>query len=727
MDKSNLFMIYKNLNKRIQILYSRRLILSLLKLFLKIEDPKELDSFFDTISKEDLYIIIKLLVHEGFFINSIEFGSEILISIKKLLIKLNSLKSQKSKEIISYFIEKCLEEIKYVNELSSFSFKTNFTNEAEITEKPYLFFNVWIIMIFSDLKENSELNDIHKNCISIINLLSELITKIKENKEFRWFTMDVLIFYCQNILSILNSNNKGIILDKMKEENILKFELIPNILKLQLFLKELLLIENMDNISKRTQMISEILISIASIDKKIKQIREEEINNNENKKEKENIAEINEDKNVNNKFLLQKLDKNSIKYEEIYGEKKQGELQNIIYDFLLTSNIMKNFFKMDYVQYLAWKEMNPEKSLEKITTFESKHLYSKTPVTYLLEKPNVSTYEIQIDPLTYFDEGDMLIFSSDKNCKNILKCCLGPEENKFSIKSPFIYVTFPCSYVSKLYAFGINNFGKLGIPSNIKEITTPKLLTQLADNDIIDIKIGENCCFILDKNGEIYTAGYGNPVENNETNEKFKVPERYRKDYLIQNEKVNFIDMTNQSVLLNTKDGYLWTIGLTPQLFPTMSFSGLPNKEQIYQSNKFKIKSEITSMSSNINNTFFTTSDGKLYFFVSNDRFLSRQSFDSISSQVPKEISFKKSDFYIMASAGDYFSAFIVKNKITGKKHLFTTGFSKEGRSEIKKILIGNLYMYPQVKQLELLFLKMENYILGDLMLKENVVMEIMI
>ena len=38
-----------------------------------------------------------------------------------------------------------------------------------------------------------------------------------------------------------------------------------------------------------------------------------------------------------------------------------------------------------------------------------------------------------------------------------------------------------------------------------------------------------------------------------------------------------------------------------------------------------------------------------------------------------------------MASAGDYFSAFIVKNKITGKKHLFTTGFSKEGRSEINE------------------------------------------
>ena len=49
----------------------------------------------------------------------------------------------------------------------------------------------------------------------------------------------------------------------------------------------------------------------------------------------------------------------------------------------------------------------------------------------------------------------------------------------------------------------------------------------------------------------------------------------------------------------------------------------------------------------------------------------------------PKEISFKKSDYYIMASAGDSFSAFIIKNKLTGKKNLFTSGWSKDGRSGI--------------------------------------------
>ena len=62
LDKSNLFMIYKNLNKRINILYSRRLILSLLKIGFNSENQKDLELFIDSISKEDLYIIIKLSV-----------------------------------------------------------------------------------------------------------------------------------------------------------------------------------------------------------------------------------------------------------------------------------------------------------------------------------------------------------------------------------------------------------------------------------------------------------------------------------------------------------------------------------------------------------------------------------------------------------------------------------------------------------------------------------------
>ena len=87
------------------------------------------------------------------------------------------------------------------------------------------------------------------------------------------------------------------------------------------------------------------------------------------------------------------------------------------------------------------------------------------------------------------------------------------------------------------------------------------------------------------------------------------------------------------------------------------------------KSTKFKIKSSITSLSSGINHTIFTTSDGKLYFIGSNEKYQSGQNAIPVMPQTPQEISFKKSDYFIMASAGDYFSAFIIKNKITGKKY----------------------------------------------------------
>ena len=378
---------------------------------------------------------------------------------------------------------------------------------------------------------------------------------------------------------VVNNN----IYETMKEENVIKFELIPNILKLELILKELMYTEGL-NPSKRFQMTNEILILIASIDKKVKQLREEEIKIN-----KENI---NDKKYKDNKLILQKLDKNSLKYKEIYGDKKKGELQNYIYELLLTTTMMRNFFKMDYLRYLAWKEMNPEKTLDKIITYESKHLYSKAPITYLLESPNVSSYEIKIDPISYFDEGDMIIFSSDKNCKNILKCCLNGEENKISIKSPFVYVTFPCPYVSKLYAFGINNFGKLGIPSNFKEISTPKLIAQLAHMDIADIKIGETCCILLDKKGDVYTAGYGSTVGIIKATEVFKIPQKYKSQDLIHNEKVNYIEIGNKNnVILYTKNGNLFFVS------PSMSlFANSGDKDNI---KSFQLKSNtiITSLS----------------------------------------------------------------------------------------------------------------------------------
>jgi hypothetical protein len=182
--------------------------------------------------------------------------------------------------------------------------------------------------------------------------------------------------------------------------------------------------------------------------------------------------------------------------------------------------------------------MNPEKTSDNEIIFESNHLYSKAPVTFLLECPDINNYEIKLDNISYFDEGDCLLFSTDKNCKNIIKCVLNDNHNKLSLASPFVYVTFPGTYISQLYTFGINNFGKLGVPSKMKEITSPKLISQLADIEIVDIKIGDTSCVILTKDGELLSAGYGPTVGIDTATDTFKIIEKYRIEKFLSNEKV---------------------------------------------------------------------------------------------------------------------------------------------------------------------------------------------
>jgi hypothetical protein len=328
---------------------------------------------------------------------------------------------------------------------------------------------------------------------------------------------------------------------------------------------------------------------------------------------------------------------------------------------------MKNFFKMNYIKYLAWNEMTPEKIFDNEIIFESKHLYSKAPLTYLLEQSDVNNYEIKLDNISYFDEGDCILFSTDKNCKNIIKCVLNDKQNKFTLPSPYVYVTFPGSYISKLYTFGINNYGKLGIPSNIKEISSPKLISQLANVDILDIKIGDTSCVVLAKDGDLLSAGYGPSVGIDTATETFSKIEKYRTDKLLSNERIKFIGMYNQNLILNTQDGSLWSIGNNIQGALGHDFAANINELKCMQ---FKLKSPLTSLSLGTNHTLFTTADGKLYFIGSNDKNQLGENNGQIRANSPKEVCFNPNDFYVMASAGECFSAFIIKDKKTGKKKI---------------------------------------------------------
>ena len=61
----------------------------------------------------------------------------------------------------------------------------------------------------------------------------------------------------------------------------------------------------------------------------------------------------------------------------------------------------------------------------------------------------------------------------------------------------------------KIYSWGNNSFGQLGIPS-VKSINQPMQIEYLAGEDIIDISCGDNFAGAITRSGRVYTWGFGN-------------------------------------------------------------------------------------------------------------------------------------------------------------------------------------------------------------------------
>ena len=76
--------------------------------------------------------------------------------------------------------------------------------------------------------------------------------------------------------------------------------------------------------------------------------------------------------------------------------------------------------------------------------------------------------------------------------------------------------------------------------------------------------------------------------------------------------------MYNQNIIINTKEGFLWSIGNNTQGLLGHDYAPNVNELKCIQ---FKLKSPLTSLSLGTNHTLMTTADGKLYFMGANDKY----------------------------------------------------------------------------------------------------------
>ncbi len=647
-DNYLIYNLFKSINEKISILYTRRIQVTVVtKLIENIQEisegensekkkTREISEKIISLIPEELFIKnLKLLVNEGLFSNSINFGSDLLIQIKDLLTKLYSnTQNKKISNITEKLTKNTFMDFEKIlkGKLEPYEFVS--INEDAILNKPVLFFSIWNLMIMNEHSKNKK-----PEYNYMFNILSGVVMKIKDNKQIRWFLLDLLLQLTNKISTNLKTDLE-LAFDLSGDKS---FKNIENVNKLRIFLDQSILKESKKNLSKRSQMICELLIYLEELESKLKQLS--------GKTEENNIS-----------FLLEE----NIKKD------------NFIVDLLTTFEMMKEFFDKKYLKYLAWTEMNPEIINNSKLTFESSHLYPKAPHSILINIPNSISLDVNIFSDTLLDNGDAIVFSLDKSGNYPLECYVNRSSKKqFSIHTSHVFVHFPSNYLNKVYSFGSNVSSRLGHTGT--DIYNPKLIDSLCSYVIKDIFIGNTFTLVLTNNGELYACGSGLASGLKQNSNTFVKSVNILNPDKINSQGISQIAVNFGSTIISTKDFSYYSIGFNVNGQLAQGWTSPVND---ITSMNFVKKIKLISISQT--HTMMVSLEGQVYHTGNNDYYQSGE-YNTTRNNTPKLIDFGKEYVCECLSTGEYFTIFIMKNILTKKSKLYSSGFNKEGRSGIGK------------------------------------------
>jgi len=647
-DNYLIYNLFKTINEKISILYLRRILISIvIKLVQQLEEnsqnEKNLNNNCDKEKAENILTLIpeeyflknlKLLTNEGLFSNSINYGSDLLLQIKESLIKLfSNNKHKKVLEITDRLTKDTYRDLEKIlsGKIEHYDFVTN--NEDSILKKPVLFFSIWNLMIMNEYSKNKpEYN-------YIFNILSGVVLKIKDNKQIRWFLLDLLIQFINRIFINIKSDLE--LARNLTNEK--SFKCIENINKLRIFLDESIAKESKKSLSKRSQMICELLINLEELESKLKSVT--------GKKEDNNILNL--------------LEANIKK-------------DNFIVDLLTTFEMMKDFFEKPYLKYLAWTEMNPEIINSSKLVFESAHLYPKAPHTILINIPNSISLDVNIFSDTLLDNGDAIVYSLDKNGNFPLECYVNRSSKKqFSIHSSHVFVHFPSNYLNEVYSFGSNGSNRLGHSGT--EVYNPKLIDSLSSYIIKDICIGDTYVLVLTNNGELFACGSGLGSGLKQNSNTFVKSVNILNPDKINSQGISFIGVNQGSTIISTKDYSYFSIG--PNGNGQLGQGWTSPVNDITSMNFVK---KIKQISISDTHTMMVSLEGQIYHTGNNDYYQSGE-YNTTRNNTPKLVDLGKEFICECLSAGEYFTIFVMKNILTKKSKLYSSGYNKNGRNGIGK------------------------------------------
>ena len=561
----NYYNRYINICKIASVLYIRRLLLSL---YLSEVNNLNIDNIqtinqskeksknqqLENISKTGILFspsmmdfnsligLIKLMMNEGLYSNSINQSNYILIKIRSLLINLikyncNNFKIQFMNFVLNefdtFFETKNSSEIddnNIVDKLANIEKQYTFVvfNDISALELPNILLCLW----GSSLINNDSFLYVNKNYLyNIVKYCIKLIFTIKNNNIVKWISLEILLKIINNLNEYIVLNNKDLEDCLEKFNNLESNEKLKN--KINKKLNNLLLslshvhslfncfnnlkkhldiiLNNIDKelYTKTCKMLFELLIFYENLLKT-------------NLEVKDNIRKH---KNTLDAILLNNLN-NFEEHFDIYNSninnKCNRELvinetnmpKNLIVDLLDNFDFIKNFFNREFIKYLGWIDLNKELLCELQLNFESDHFYAKAPHSMLIHRPEASELNIKICKESMFDTNDCLLLTLNKTTDNsIFTYCGKNNQEIINVKSSYVFLHFPASYLTKAYAFGDNTYNKLslkGLDNSIsKDILTPKLIHSLCKIEIDDILITDNC--VIAKTNNLNTLICGKP------------------------------------------------------------------------------------------------------------------------------------------------------------------------------------------------------------------------
>jgi len=451
--------IFKHLNYNILVFYARRAVLNLLEKW-----PQGVENNFvvDDKSQTEFLELIKRLSIEAIF-SSCTFGNNSLLNrIKGLFNFVFTTSSSLVDKLYSEHVEKSLQILERIVKSNAEEkdaggkFNTRLPSEIDI-EQPCLDYSLWVLQnMLTSTSANVKAKALN---VETLYTIFGLIPAIKNNKYLLW---GVLVF----CLRIINAIRENLATLTLPSKEILTNQKVQSLLNYFFLLKSK---EKVESFSRRTQLLSELIINLNRLQKEILASSESS----------DAVPSV-------------QLDLNKFKVVD--------NLTDIV-------ELMENYQNSKILLASSWLQVNSGILTKEQKVVESDHFYQKNLHTYKITLENASGMNLKFSEESMTDEGDSIVLSSDPEGRLSVQKVGGDLSNKtISFPAGSCYVHFPVKG-GDIFAFGVNDQYQYSSETGVSGMS---IIEAFSKYNTVFLEAGETHTALVNTDGELYTSGTGN-------------------------------------------------------------------------------------------------------------------------------------------------------------------------------------------------------------------------